>query len=177
MEEDAIAGAQAYVNSTDSVGQKRMSSLHGGRKPKDLRELEWHRICGRASASCVTVQAQPWWEARNRLLRASTYYRDAGIDVLIASGMPLLEEAYRFAELVLPLLPVAKSTNQGVTSAFTKDRDAGGEHRLRHPGASMRAPARLRDVRAFFISALTRFAHGRWIANEDSFVLPRHRHR
>jgi alkanesulfonate monooxygenase len=44
--------------------------------------------------------------------------------VLIVSGMPLLEEAYRFAELVLPHLPVDRPVETGVTSAFTKDRDA-----------------------------------------------------
>jgi len=43
--------------------------------------------------------------------------------VLIVSGMPLLEEAYRFAELVLPHLPVDRAGDTGVTSAFTKDRD------------------------------------------------------
>jgi hypothetical protein len=44
--------------------------------------------------------------------------------VLIVSGMPLLEEAYRFAELVLPHLSVDRPVETGVTSAFTKDRDA-----------------------------------------------------
>lgn len=51
-------------------------------------------------------------------------YRDAGIEVLIVSGMPLLEEAYRFAELVLPRLPVDRIVDDGVTSAWTKERDA-----------------------------------------------------
>src|SRR5882672_12214543 len=49
---------------------------------------------------------------------------DAGHEVLIVSGMPLLEEAYRFAELVLPHLPVNRPVETGVTSAFTKYRDA-----------------------------------------------------
>jgi alkanesulfonate monooxygenase len=31
-------------------------------------------------------------------------YQDAGIDTFIMSGYPHLEEAYRFAELVFPLL-------------------------------------------------------------------------
>jgi alkanesulfonate monooxygenase len=39
--------------------------------------------------------------------------------------MPLLEEAYRFAELVLPQLPVTRSTDQGIMSAWTSARDAG----------------------------------------------------
>jgi alkanesulfonate monooxygenase len=52
-------------------------------------------------------------------------YRSAGAEVFIVSGMPLLEEAYRFAELVLPHLPVTRSTKEGITSAWTSQRDAG----------------------------------------------------
>lgn len=33
-------------------------------------------------------------------------YIDLGIDTFIFSGYPHLEEAYRFAELVFPLLPL-----------------------------------------------------------------------
>jgi hypothetical protein len=51
-------------------------------------------------------------------------YRSAGIEVLIVSGMPLLEEAYRFAVLVLPHLPVERAADGGITSAWTKERDA-----------------------------------------------------
>ena len=47
-------------------------------------------------------------------------YRRAGIDTFILSGYPHLEEAYRFGELVLPLLPLdhplpaaASSVNMG----------------------------------------------------------------
>jgi alkanesulfonate monooxygenase len=34
-------------------------------------------------------------------------YMALGIDTFILSGYPHLEEAYRFAELVFPLLPIA----------------------------------------------------------------------
>jgi alkanesulfonate monooxygenase len=37
-------------------------------------------------------------------------YMALGIDTFILSGYPHLEEAYRFAELVLPLLPLAHDT-------------------------------------------------------------------
>ena len=33
-------------------------------------------------------------------------YRSVGFDTFIVSGLPLLEEAYRVADLLLPLLPV-----------------------------------------------------------------------
>jgi len=35
-------------------------------------------------------------------------YQDIGIDTFIMSGYPHLEEAYRFAELVFPLLSLAQ---------------------------------------------------------------------
>ena len=35
-------------------------------------------------------------------------YMALGIDTFILSGYPHLEEAYRFAELVMPLLPLAQ---------------------------------------------------------------------
>jgi alkanesulfonate monooxygenase len=124
MDEKAIAGAQAYVTGIDSIGQQRMSALHGGRKPKDLRELE---IAPNLWAGIGLVRHGPGTAlvgSATQVLARIQDYRDAGIEVLIVSGMPLLEEAYRFAELVLPHLPVDCVQETGVTSAFTKERDA-----------------------------------------------------
>jgi alkanesulfonate monooxygenase len=39
-------------------------------------------------------------------------YQDLGIDTFILSGYPHLEEAYRFAELVFPLLKLAEGGQQ-----------------------------------------------------------------
>ncbi len=125
MDERAIAGAQSYVAGIDSVGQQRMSALHGGRKPVDLRELEiapnlWSGIGLVRHGPGTALVGSP-----EQVLARIDDYRSAGIDVLIVSGMPLLEEAYRFAELVLPHISVNRSTDHGITSAWTKDRDAG----------------------------------------------------
>ena len=38
-------------------------------------------------------------------------YQDIGIDTFILSGYPHLEEAYRFAELVFPLLKLSQAGN------------------------------------------------------------------
>ena len=40
-------------------------------------------------------------------------YMALGIESFILSGYPHLEEAYRFAELVFPLLPLADTTGRG----------------------------------------------------------------
>jgi alkanesulfonate monooxygenase len=123
MDERSIAGAQSYVAGIDSVGQQRMSALHGGRKPRDLRELE---IAPNLWSGIGLVRHGPGTAlvgSSEQVLARIQDYRDAGIEVLIVSGMPLLEEAYRFAELVLPHLPVDRPVEQGVTSAWTKERD------------------------------------------------------
>jgi alkanesulfonate monooxygenase len=124
MDERAIAGAQAYVAGIDSVGQQRMSALHGGRKPADLRELE---IAPNLWSGIGLVRHGPGTAlvgSTKQVLSRLDDYRSAGTDVFIVSGMPLLEEAYRFAELVLPHLPVTRSTEEGITSAWTSQRDA-----------------------------------------------------
>lgn len=123
MDERSIAGAQSYVAGIDSIGQQRMSALHGGRKPRDLRELEiapnlWSGIGLVRHGPGTALVGSP-----EQVLARIQDYRDAGIEVLIVSGMPLLEEAYRFAELVLPHLPVDRAVDPGVTSAWTKERD------------------------------------------------------
>ena len=123
MDEKSIAGAQNYVAGIDSIGQQRMSALHQGQKPKDLRELEiapnlWSGIGLVRHGPGTALVGSP-----RQVLARIQDYRDAGIDVFIVSGMPLLEEAYRFAELVLPHLPVARKSEQGITSAWTKERD------------------------------------------------------
>ncbi|WP_020423830.1 MULTISPECIES: LLM class flavin-dependent oxidoreductase [Cupriavidus] len=125
MDDAAIAGAQAYVAGIDSVGQQRMSALHGGKKPKDIRELEiapnlWSGIGLVRHGPGTALIGSP-----SQVLARIREYREAGIDVLIVSGMPLLEEAYRFAELVLPHLPVDRRADAGATSAWTSERDAG----------------------------------------------------
>jgi alkanesulfonate monooxygenase len=52
-------------------------------------------------------------------------YMALGIDTFVLSGYPHLEEAYRFAESVLPLLPLADET--GRPKAVTHHRGPFGE--------------------------------------------------
>jgi alkanesulfonate monooxygenase len=46
-------------------------------------------------------------------------YMAVGVDTFILSGYPHLEEAYRFAELVFPLLPLAHRQAGAVASVNT----------------------------------------------------------
>lgn len=106
MDERAIAANQRFVSNTDSVGQQRMSALHGGVKPDDLRDLEvapnlWAGIGLVRPGPGTAIVGSP-----DTVLRTLEAYKQAGVDTFILSGMPLLEEAYRFGESVLPRLDV-----------------------------------------------------------------------
>ncbi|MDR6679201.1 LLM class flavin-dependent oxidoreductase [Pseudomonas oryzihabitans] len=119
MDEQAIAARQALARGSDSVGQARMTALHGDRRPPHARDLEiypdlWAGIgLVRPGPGTAIVGSPATVEARLR------EYQAAGIDVFILSGFPLLEEAYRFGEMVLPRLPVARQLTEEPGSRFT----------------------------------------------------------
>lgn len=97
----AIAAAQAAVaNNSDSVGQARMAALHGGRR--DRLEVSPNLWAGvglvRQGAGTALVG-----DARTVAERIREY-QALGIDTLVASGYPHLEESYRVAELLFPEL-------------------------------------------------------------------------
>jgi alkanesulfonate monooxygenase len=98
--DDTIASAQKIFSRMDSVGQRRMAQLHGGRR--DRLEISPNLWAGvglvRGGAGTALVGDAETVAAR------ITEYQDVGIDTFILSGYPHLEEAYRFAELVFPHL-------------------------------------------------------------------------
>ena len=108
MDDAAIASNQQMAAISDSVGQQRMTAMHGGVKPANLRDLEvapnlWSGIGLVRSGPGTAIVGSP--DTVRRTLEA---YQKVGIETFILSGMPLLEEAYRFGELVLPHLPVER---------------------------------------------------------------------
>ena len=98
--DDTIAAAQKIFSRMDSVGQQRMAQLHGGRRDKlEISPNLWAGVgLVRGGAGTALVGDPDTVAARIR------EYQDVGIDTFILSGYPHLEEAYRFAELVFPLL-------------------------------------------------------------------------
>ncbi len=82
----------------DSVGQNRMRALHGGRRDKlEVSPNLWAGVgLVRGGAGTALVGDPETVAERMR------EYIDVGVDTFILSGYPHLEEAYRFAELVLP---------------------------------------------------------------------------
>ncbi|KQS71735.1 alkanesulfonate monooxygenase [Rhizobium sp. Leaf371] len=103
LDDDTIAAAQKVFERMDSVGQSRMSRLHGGRRDKlEVSPNLWAGVgLVRGGAGTALVGDPDQVKARME------EYREIGIDTFIMSGYPHLEEAYRFGELVLPNLPLA----------------------------------------------------------------------
>ena len=102
LDDSTIAAAQKVFERMDSVGQSRMAALHGGRR--DRLEVSPNLWAGvglvRGGAGTALVGDPQTVAARIK------EYMAIGIDSFILSGYPHLEEAYRFAELVMPLLPL-----------------------------------------------------------------------
>ena len=100
ISDDAIAAAQRkFATDSDSVGQRRMTALHGGGR-RDKLEIAPNLWAGiglvRRGAGTALVGDPQTVAARLR------EYQALGIDTIIASGYPHLEEAYKVAELLFP---------------------------------------------------------------------------
>jgi alkanesulfonate monooxygenase len=104
LSDDAIAAAQRkFATESDSVGQQRMTALHqGGRRDRlEIAPNLWAGIgLVRRGAGTALVGDAKTVAARLR------EYQALGIDTVIASGYPHLEEAYKVAELLFPELGI-----------------------------------------------------------------------
>ena len=92
-----------FADLSDSVGQKRMSALHGGgRRDKLIVGPNLWAGVGlvRGGAGTALVGSPQTVAARLR------EYQAIGVETIIASGYPHLEEAYRVSELLFPELGI-----------------------------------------------------------------------
>jgi alkanesulfonate monooxygenase len=115
MSDETIASAQSIFSRMDSVGQRRMVELHGGRRDKlEVSPNLWAGVgLVRGGAGTALVGDPETVAARMK------EYIALGIDTFILSGYPHLEEAYRFSELLFPLLPLAHARKAAAASINT----------------------------------------------------------
>ncbi|MGT2494570.1 hypothetical protein ACU4GD_39360 [Cupriavidus basilensis] len=82
-----------------------MAALHAGGGERSRAELEispnlWAGVGLVRSGAGTALVGDP-----HTVAARMQEYAELGIDTFVLSGYPHLEEAYRFAELVFPLLP------------------------------------------------------------------------
>ena len=100
LTDEQIAKATALHASSESEGQRRMTALHGGRVDKlEIYPNLWAGV-GLVRGGAGTALVGSHQEVANLIAE----YHSLGFDEFILSGYPHLEEAYWFAEGVLPLL-------------------------------------------------------------------------
>lgn len=102
LDDETIEAAQKVYSRMDSVGQSRMTQLHGGsRESLEVSPNLWTGVgLVRGGAGTALVGDA------DTVARRLEEYADLGIEHFILSGYPHLEEAYRVAELLFPKLPI-----------------------------------------------------------------------
>ncbi|GAA4427387.1 FMNH2-dependent alkanesulfonate monooxygenase [Acidovorax lacteus] len=107
LDDATVERAQAAFARMDSEGQRRMAALHAQGARRDRASLEispnlWAGV-GLVRGGAGTALVGSPQQVADRIQE----YAALGLDTFVLSGYPHLEEAYRFAELVFPLLPRA----------------------------------------------------------------------
>ncbi|MEP9375106.1 FMNH2-dependent alkanesulfonate monooxygenase [Aquabacter sp. CN5-332] len=114
-----------FQSEMDSVGQRRMAALHGGRRDKLLVAPNLWAGVGLVRSGAGTALVGTPEQVAERLKE----YQDLGIDTVIGSGYPHLEEAYRVAELLFPALGLEQEAtfSRHVANEFTVGAHGGSK--------------------------------------------------
>lgn len=100
VDQHAIDVAQERMRKSTSVGQARMTALHGGRTDSLVVSPNLWAGFGLVRRHAGTALVGSYEEIADRLAE----YHELGITHAILSGQPHLEEAFHVAEGVLPIL-------------------------------------------------------------------------
>jgi alkanesulfonate monooxygenase len=109
LSDETIANAQKRMREdTDSVGQLRQLDLHRGSKDKlEISPNLWAGVGLVRHGVGTALVGSP--ETVAERLRE---YQALGVRTIIASGYPHLEEAYRVAELLFPVLGIGRQASE-----------------------------------------------------------------
>ncbi|MGV8898343.1 MAG: FMNH2-dependent alkanesulfonate monooxygenase [Burkholderiaceae bacterium] len=116
VDDEVIARAQAAFGKMHSEGQRRMSALHGGKRDKlEVSPNLWAGVGLVRGGAGTALVGDP-----ETIVARMQEYQALGIETFVLSGYPHLEEAYRFAELVFPLLGKgkARASDQNLSGPF-----------------------------------------------------------
>lgn len=108
IDEDTIDKAQQIYARMDSHGQKNMTALHQGDKNKLIVEPNLWAGIGLVRGGAGTALVGTPQQIADKIKQ----YGSIGIDTFILSGYPHLEECYRVAELLFPILDYHQSSQQ-----------------------------------------------------------------
>jgi alkanesulfonate monooxygenase len=139
MDPALVSAAQQLLSKSESVGQQRMLSLHGG----DRGDLEvspnlWAGI-GLVRPGAGTALVGSHEQVAERIAE----YHELGLDEFILSGHPHLEEAYAVGENVLPLLRRAAPRGSGSKEATALVPNDPSSQAGEEPGSAQASPRAL----------------------------------
>jgi alkanesulfonate monooxygenase len=129
IDDDTIALVQQAQSHSESTGQRRMQALHGGRRDRLVIAPNLWAGIGLVRGGAGTALVGSAQNVAQRM----TEYAEAGIETFVLSGYPHLEEAYRVAELLFPLLPIAtRETAEQVAPQPGRAGEASFHHTARY---------------------------------------------
>jgi alkanesulfonate monooxygenase len=103
VDRDTVGQTRERFNRMDSEGQQRMNALVQQNAPNlEVSPNLWTGIGLLRRGAATALVGDPATVAQRMV-----EYADLGIETFILSGYPHLEEAYRVAELLFPLLPLS----------------------------------------------------------------------
>jgi alkanesulfonate monooxygenase len=113
MDDGWVDAVQRHFSKTESVGQRRMTALHGGSRDNLLVSPNLWAGIGLIRPGAGTALVGSHEQVAERI----SEYHEIGFDEFILSGHPHLEEAYAVGEGVLPLLGAGRDGLTGEASA------------------------------------------------------------
>ena len=106
LDPGVVAAAQEALRGqrVDRAGSGCSRCATAARRTPTRASWRSRPTCGPGSAWCAAAPAPRWWAATRRSPTGSSEYHAIGIDEVILSGYPHVEEALTFAEGVMPVL-------------------------------------------------------------------------